>query len=47
MPDLKVFAVEPTLSPGHLGRPAGPHPIQGIGAGFVPKKPEDRVCSTA
>jgi len=35
-PNLKVYAVEPTLSPVLSGGTHSPHPIQGIGAGFVP-----------
>ena len=50
-PQLKVFAVEPELSPVLSGGAPGPHPLQGLGAGFIPAimKPEllDGVIQTS
>lgn len=40
---LKVFAVEPELSPVLSGGAPGPHPLQGIGAGFIPSIMNTRV----
>ena len=42
-PNLKVFAVEPTASPVISGGQPAPHPIQGIGAGFIPKNLDTSV----
>jgi cysteine synthase A len=42
-PKLKVFAVEPVKSPVISGGAPGPHPIQGIGAGFIPKNLHTQV----
>ena len=43
-PNLKVFAVEPTLSPVLSGGEPGPHPIQGIGAGFIPEHHDTAIA---
>ncbi len=42
-PQLKVFAVEPTASPVISGGQPAPHPIQGIGAGFIPENLDTSV----
>ncbi len=46
-PSLKVFAVEPTLSPVISGGQPAPHPIQGIGAGFIPGNLHTRLLDGA
>jgi cysteine synthase A len=43
-PDVRIVAVEPSESPVLSGGEAGPHSIQGIGAGFVPKNFDRSVC---
>ena len=42
-PNIKVFAVEPELSPVISGGMPGPHPIQGLGANFIPKNLDTSV----
>ena len=42
-PNIKVIAVEPAASPVLSGGEKGPHPIQGIGAGFIPKNYDGSV----
>ncbi len=42
-----MFAVEPTASPVISGGDPGPHPIQGIGAGFIPKNLDTSLLTGA
>ncbi len=42
-PSFQAIAVEPDASPVLSGGPKGPHPIQGIGAGFVPEVLNTRI----
>ncbi len=42
-PKIKVFAVEPEASPVIGGGQPGPHPLQGIGAGFIPKNLDTKL----
>ncbi|MBS7668835.1 cysteine synthase A [Croceicoccus gelatinilyticus] len=46
-PDMKAYAVEPDLSPVISGGQPGPHPIQGIGAGFIPENLHTRSIDGA
>lgn len=46
-PDMKAYAVEPELSPVISGGQPGPHPIQGIGAGFIPENLHTRSIDGA
>ncbi len=46
-PSLKVYAVEPALSPVISGGQPGLHPIQGIGAGFIPKNLHQQLLDGA
>ncbi len=45
LPDVEIVAVEPDTSAVLSGQPAGPHKLQGIGAGFIPKILETALIS--
>ena len=46
-PTMKAYAVEPALSPVISGGQPGPHPLQGIGAGFIPENLHTRSIDGA
>jgi len=46
-PNLNVFAVEPEASPVISGGEPGPHPLQGIGAGFIPENLNVKILDGA
>ena len=46
-PNMKAYAVEPALSPVISGGQPGPHPLQGIGAGFIPNNLHTRAIDGA
>lgn len=46
-PAMKAYAVEPALSPVISGGQPGPHPLQGIGAGFIPENLHTRAIDGA